>query len=124
MYLPGHYGQDSIAKYSDRMDVIGKGCYTNYASRKNQRAWVRYSVDIMKNAAAQGSEADMVLAVLEMFRPVDKAELHRIPDWARHDFYASLITGAKGLAIFSLSNRKGFTQSHKLYYPTYSKAAK
>ena len=124
MYLPGHYGQDSIAKYSDRMDVIGKGCYTNYASRKNQRAWVRYSVDIMKNAAAQGGEADMVLAVLEMFRPVDKAELHRIPDWARHDFYASLITGAKGLAIFSLSNRKGFTPAYKLYYPSYSKAAK
>ena len=124
MYLPGHYGQNSIAKYSDRMDVIGKGCYTNYASRKNQRAWVRYSVDIMKNAAAQGNEADMVLAVLEMFRKVDNAELHRIPDWARHDFYAALITGAKGLAIFSLSNRKGFTASYKLYYPTYSKAAK
>ncbi len=124
MYLPGHYGQDSIAKYADRMDVIGKGCYTNYASRKNQRAWVRFSVDIMKNAAAQGSEADMVLAVLEMFRPVDKAELHRIPDWARHDFYASLITGAKGLAIFTAVNRKGFTASYKLYYPAYSKAAK
>ena len=124
MYLPGHYGQDSIAKYADRLDVIGKGCYTNYAGRKNQRAWVRFSVDIMKNAAAQGSEADMVLAVLEMFRPVDKAELHRIPDWARHDFYASLITGAKGLAIFTAANRKGFTASYKLYYPAYSKAAK
>ena len=124
MYLPGHYGQNSIAKYADRMDVIGKGCYTNYASRKNQRAWVRYSVDIMKNAAAQGKEADMVLAVLEMFRKVDQAELHRIPDWARHDFYAALITGVKGLAIFSLSNRSGFTQAHKMYYPAYSKAAK
>ena len=124
MYLPGHYGQDSIAKYADRLDVIGKGCYTNYAGRKNQRAWVRYSVDIMKNAAAQGSEADMILAVLEMFRPVDKAELHRIPDWARHDFYAALISGAKGLAIFTAVNRKGFTASYKLYYPAYSKAAK
>ena len=124
MYLPGHYGQDSIAKYADRMDVIGKGCYTNYASRKNQRAWVRFSVDIMKNAAAQGKEADMVLAVLEMFRKVEKEELHRIPDWARHDFYASLITGAKGLAIFSLANRSGFASAHKLYYPAYSKAAK
>ena len=124
MYLPGHYGQDSIAKYADRLDVIGKGCYTNYAGRKNQRAWVRYSVDIMKNAAAQGNEADMILAVLEMFRPVDKAELNRIPDWVRHDFYASLITGAKGLAIFTAVNRKGFTASYKLYYPAYSKAAK
>lgn len=124
MYLPGHYGQDSIAKYADRMDVIGKGCYTNYAGRQDQRAWVRYSVDIMKNAAAQGNEAEMVLAVLEMFRPVDKANLHRIPGWARHDFYAALITGAKGLAIFTASNRKGFTASYKLYYPAYSKAAK
>ena len=124
MYLPGHYGQDSIAKYADRLDVIGKGCYTNYAGRKNQRAWVRYSVDLMKNAAAQGNEADMILAVLEMFRPVDKAELNRIPDWVRHDFYASLITGAKGLAIFTAVNRKGFTASYKLYYPAYSKAAK
>ena len=124
MYLPGHYGQDSIAKYADRLDVIGKGCYTNYAGRKNQRAWVRYSVDIMKNAAAQGNEADMILAVLEMFRPVDKVELNRIPDWVRHDFYASLITGAKGLAIFTAVNRKGFTAAYKLYYPSYSKAAK
>lgn len=124
MYTPGHYGQDSLSKYADRLDVMGKGCYTNYSGYKNNRVWIRHSVTIMKNAAATGSEVDLVLAVLEMFRTPEQSEIPMIPRWARHDFYASLIEGAKGLAIFSLSRRKGFAEAHTLYYGAYSQAAK
>ena len=124
MYTPGHYGQGSFVKYADRLDVMGKGCYTNYSGYKKNRVWVRYSVDIMKKATAGSKEVDLIIAVLEMFRNPPAEEISLITSWARHDFYASIIEGAKGLAIFSLAGRRGFGEAHKLYYAAYSQAAK
>ena len=124
MYTPGHYGMGSFVKYADRLDVMGKGCYTNYSGYKYNRVWVRYSVDIMKKATASSKEVDLIIAVLEMFRTPPEEEMNLITSWARHDFYASIIEGAKGIAIFSLAGRKGFGAAHKLYYAAYSQAAK
>ncbi|MBO4649454.1 MAG: hypothetical protein J5806_14995, partial [Lentisphaeria bacterium] len=124
MYMPGHYGLDSVAKYNDRMDVMGKGTYTNYSGFKDQRVWVRHSTEIMVEAAKRSRRPLVVLPVLEMMRSPDDAELPKVSDWARHDVYCAMIAGAHGFSIFTLWNRPNLRKAYKNYYAAYSRASK
>lgn len=125
MYLPGHYGAESVARYNDRMDVIGKGTYTNYSGFKNQRVWVRYSTEMMVAAARKSGRKMLALPVLEMMKaPEDDAELPKVSDWARHDVYCAMIAGAHGFSIFTLWNRPALRKAYKNYYKAYSRASK
>ena len=125
MYMPGHYGLDSVAKYNDRMDVMGKGTYTNYSGFKDQRVWVRLSTEIMVEAAKKSGRKMLAMPALEMMRaPDDAAELGKVSDWARHDVYCAMIAGAHGFSIFSLWNRPNLRKAYKSYYDAYSRASK
>ncbi len=125
MYLPGHYGSESVAKYNDRMDVIGKGTYTNYSGFKDQRVWVRYSTEMMVDAVKKSGRPMLALPVLEMMKaPDDAAEIGKVSDWARHDVYCAMIAGAHGYAIFTLLNRPGLRKAYRNYFDAYSRASK
>jgi len=124
MYMPGHYGLDSVAKYNDRMDVMGKGTYTNYSGFKDQRVWVRQSTEIMVEAAKKSGRKMLAMPALEMMRAPEDAELPKVSDWARHDVYCAMIAGAHGFSIFTLWNRPNLRKAYKNYYDAYSRASK
>ncbi|MBQ9337846.1 MAG: hypothetical protein IJS14_11195 [Lentisphaeria bacterium] len=124
MYLPGHYGADSVAKYNDRMDVMGKGTYTNYSGFKDQRVWVRYSTEIMLDAAKKSGRKMLAMPALEMMRSPEDDELGKVSDWARHDVYCAMIAGAHGFSIFSLWKRPNLRKAYNNYYDAYSRASK
>ena len=123
MYLPGHYDANSVAKYADRLDVLGKGTYVNYSGYKKERVWVRYSIECLKQAASSSKEPKVILPVLEMFVAPPKEELSLVSAWARHDAYLSMVSGAHGFGIFSLHNRKGVRAAYKAYYDAYRQVA-
>ena len=45
MYEPGHRNAGALAKTLPFMDLCAKGTYTNYSGHKNDRGWVRYSIE-------------------------------------------------------------------------------
>ncbi len=122
MYLPGHYSKGAMMKYSDYIDYLGKGMYTNYSGHRESRIWCRWSTE-QELAALQETKSPAVpLAVPEMFRQPPEEILPLIPAWVRHDVYSSLIAGAKGVVIFSLAQRKQFS-AWEAYYNSYLKVA-
>jgi len=64
--------------------------------------------------------------VLWMARDQDNAaDISSIPLWTRHDVYLSLITGAKGILIYSgWNNRAGFKKHFQNFYDGYIATAK
>jgi hypothetical protein len=62
------------------------------------------------------------LLVPEMFQEPKPEEVALIPKWVRHDTYLGLVSGAKGVLIFSLWPRAKFP-SHPVYLNAYCKVA-
>jgi len=46
--------------------------------------------------------------VPEMFQQPAPEDLAQVPAWVRHDVYAALVAGAKGVVVFSASHRRDF----------------
>lgn len=120
MYEPGHRDGKALAKLAPYMDISGKGLYTNYSGFKDNRVWCRWTIDQEKKAAAMANPAMVPIAVTEMFQQPKPEDMKKIEDWVRHDVYASLIAGAKGIIVFSLSERPNFT-AHDKYREAYFK---
>lgn len=118
MYEPGHRSAEALLKLLPWQDLCVKGTYTNYSSMKDQRIWVRYSVEQQVEAASRASHPVTPIALTEMFRQPSEGELKLIPAWVRHDVYCSLVAGAKGVLVFSASRRPGFT-SREAYLQAY-----
>lgn len=123
MYLPGHYESESVAKYADRLDVLGKGVYVNHHGFKKNRIWVRHSVEGLKRAGAGAQRPKVILPVLEMMAAPGADELPLVSAWARHDAYLSMLSGAQGFAIFSLHNRPALRKAYSAYYNAYKQVA-
>ncbi len=104
-YQPNHRQRDGLAEASASFDVVTRGLYANYVGAAHQRAWVREGAATI--AAATGA-TQSAWAVLEMFEQPDPDELGRIGQWVRHDVYASLLSGARGVLVFSGWPREGF----------------
>lgn len=123
MYIPGHYAEKALEKYVPYQDILGKGMYTNYSGFKTDRVWCRWTIEAEVNAikAVPGSKC-IPIAVPEMFQEPKPEEVKLIPAWVRHDTYLSLVSGAKGVVIFSLWPRAKFP-SHGKYYAEYAKIA-
>lgn len=123
MYSPCHRNDEAMAKEARFQDMVGKGTYTNYAGQKDSRVWVRWSIEQEINAIrlANKKEAFPIL-VPEMFQEPAAEETAMIPQWVRHDVYLGLVSGAKGVVIFSLWARAKFP-SHPVYYEAYCKIA-
>ena len=110
VYEPGHRGAGSLAKFLPYQDLSVKGTYTNYSGHRNSRAWVRHSIEQETTAIKLAKRPGVVpIALLEMFQQPKPEEMKLIRDWVRHDVYCSLVSGAKGIMVFSASKRPKFT---------------
>jgi hypothetical protein len=123
MYDPGHRKAGGLTHTARHLDILGKGLYTNYSHHRHHRIWVRWSIEQEKQAVEAVGREVIPIAVPEMFRQPPDEELHLIPAWVRHDVYLALITGAKGVVVFSMRQRPGFP-AHEAYYQAYAQAAK
>ncbi len=128
MYIANHYTPAAIAKYVDYLDIIGVGCYTEYAHQP--RSWVRWRIESEIEAihlAGHEVGRDYLngertpLGVLMLFGKGEKADLIT-PREARHDFWSAICSGAQGVVIFSYWHKRD-TQVLELSYQAYAKAA-
>ena len=123
MYSPGHRSGKALSYVTKYLDIIGKGCYTNYSSQKNSRIWVRWTIEQELDAIKRTGRKNVVPILLpEMFQEPKPDEVKLIPAWVRHDTYLGLVSGAKGVIIFSLWPRRKFP-SHPIYLNAYCKVA-
>jgi hypothetical protein len=122
MYEPGHRNAKSLAKMAPYQDIIGKGCYTNYSGMEKNRIWVKWTVEQEIEAIKQtGGSKKIPILVPEMFKD-PKEDKTKVKNYARHDVYLGLVSGAKGIVIFSLSKRRGFSM-HQKYIDAYCEIA-
>jgi hypothetical protein len=138
MYDPGHRNAAALAKTAPYLDILGKGMYTNYSGMVDQRVWCRWSIEQEVRAIEDSGSDAIPIAVLEMFQHPgrhvealagdEEAAVATIRRWARHDAYAALVAGARGMVIFSLRQRETgdlhFSGAiHDAYYQTYADVA-
>jgi len=108
MYDPGHRHAAALTHTVKHLDLCGKGMYTNYSGQRTNRVWVRWTIEQEIKAIEQANPSAIPIAVPEMFRQPPEELLGMIPRWVRHDVYLSLMTGAKGIVIFSGWRRPKF----------------
>lgn len=123
MYEPGHRTREALEQTLPWQQIAGKGVYTNYSGFRDQRSWVGWTLDQQNQAIASASPGILPFAVLEMFREPPEEMVSLIETWVRHDGYASLLEGAKGIVVFSFGRRSGFP-SRTRYYQAYSDFAR
>ncbi len=122
-YIPGHASAKRMVPIAKSVDLLGKGMYTNYSGIKDSRVWCRWSIEQEIAAIKEADSKAVPLSVPEMFQQPKEEELPLIPSWVRHDVYLSLVSGAKGVIIFSLRQRDGFT-AWEPYYKAYLQVGK
>jgi hypothetical protein len=123
MYSPGHRNDKAMAKVAKYLDVLGKGCYTGYSKQKDSRIWVKWTIDNQLGALKLvGDKKKISILVPEMFWEPKAEDKKKIRDWIRHDVYLGLMSGAKGVFIFSLWPRRNFP-SHKIWLNAYCEVA-
>ncbi len=128
MYEPGHRTQSAMEKIVPYLTLVGKGVYPNYSGRGQERAWVGWTIGQQAAAIKAVNPGAEPYAILEMFKKPDEAfEAADIRRWVRHDAYASLVGGARGIVIFSFGRRAGFhpeTPEWQAYYKAWSGVAR
>ncbi len=122
IYDPAHATAKRLAAIAPWVDYIGKGMYPNYASKKDSRIWCRWSMEQEVEAIRLAGSSAIPIAVAEMFRQPTDEDLPKIPAWVRHDVYLSLVSGAKGVMVFSTRRRPNFP-ARQAYYDAYAKVA-
>lgn len=124
VYEPNHRIAEELAQTAAHVDAIAKGSYADMVGMQYQRAWIRWSAEQLVAAAA--STDTLPVAVLLMFEdqqsPADVAAIH---DRARHDVFLSLMSGAKGILVYSgYNSRPGFQRDFQAFYDGYASAAR
>lgn len=122
MYHPNNRATKDLMTVAPGCDYLGKGSYVNISGYQNDRAWVRWNVEQCL-AAREKTMHDHGVVIVQpwMARDPEKpAEDSLIPTWARHDVYLGLVSGAKGVLIWSLAPRKGFERTWQTYYDAYA----
>lgn len=124
LYEPNHRISSELESTANFVDTVAKGSYADLVGMKAQRSWIRWSVEQVVAAAA--SSDTVPVSVLLMYQDqVNAADIAAIHDRARHDVFLSLISGAKGILIFSGNNsRPGFERDFRAYYDGYASAAR
>lgn len=120
MYEPNHRTWKALAKTVKYLDICGKGMYTNYAKQQHNRVWVRWSIEQELKAISYSNPSAIPIAVAEMFSDPEFWQQEVIERWVRHDVYLSLVSGAKGVMVFSGWRRPSF-KSFDAYLQAYSK---
>jgi hypothetical protein len=123
MYEPNHRRSKDLVITGQYLDIISKGAYANHVGMKDNRSWVRWSVE--QTTTAADITGATPIAVLWMARDQrTRQDVANIERWVKHDIYLSLISGAKGILIFSgFNKRRGFRRHFSEFYGAYSTAA-
>lgn len=129
MYEPNHRDAASLEKTGRFLNVIGKGFYTNLAGYRDNRIWVRWSMEQQTQAIEtlrnEGGIERFPIVMPELCAdPEDPSLDHLIPAWTRHDIYLGLMCGGKGVAIWSLFPRKEVKRTWRIWYDSYSAIAR
>ncbi len=130
LYDPAHANSKRMASIAPFVDYLGKGLYTNYAGKKEERVWVRWSMEEEREAIRLANASAVPLAVPEMYHdkrhtPLTPEEIAALPTWVRHDVYLSLISGAKGVVVFSMRQRPSLPpEAWEAYYTAYTGVAR
>ena len=126
-YQPGHRTQEGLEKVLPFQGLATKGVYPNYSGRRNERAWVTWTIEQQAAAIRTAQPGAIPYAVLEMYlQPKDDFPLEDIPRWVRHDAYAALSGGVRGILIYSFGRRSGFhpgIPEWETYYQAWSGVA-
>jgi len=129
MYEPNHRTSEALTKTGRYQDIIGKGSYTNLAGFQKDRIWVRWSVEQEINAIQALKKKDhrsrIALVMPELCQdPKNPSDDILIPTWTRHDIYLGLMSGAKGVSIWSLFKRAGVKRTWSIWYQSYAEIGK
>jgi hypothetical protein len=103
-YQPSHHAARELAPVVAHVDIATTGLYVNHTGHRDARAWVRWGVDQLE---AAGDAPVWLLP--EMFEDPRSATRPTIAAWVRHDVYAGLVAGARGVLVYSGFRRQGFT---------------
>ncbi|MGD9496715.1 MAG: hypothetical protein AB7Y46_10470 [Armatimonadota bacterium] len=112
MYMPTHVTAARIATDAPHLDIIGCGAYTEY--HHMPRAWIRYAIEReIEGIRRAGFEVGQdylagqktPIAVLQLFYQPENMSIISPID-ARHDFWASIAAGARGVMIFSYWHKR------------------
>ena len=125
MYEPNNRVAANLMKTGQFVDFIVRGAYTNHAGKTNKThmAALGYRTGCRRrDRTEQSPDSSSVDGSRSEKTPRDVA---LIEERTRHDVYLTLMTGAKGIVIFSgYNNRKGFTEHYDLFLNAYLAAAK
>ncbi|MBI5394571.1 MAG: hypothetical protein HZA91_04665 [Verrucomicrobia bacterium] len=124
MYDPNHRDAKALVQTGAHLDLVGKGCYVNYAGYRDRRVWVRWGMEQEVEAIRELRGQRTPLVVPELLKDPEPALFSQIPAWVRHDVYCGLIHGAKGVVIFSLFKRPAVRESYDIWYGAYANAAR
>jgi hypothetical protein len=116
-YQPNARAGDQLRPISRHLDRIAKGTYVNWTGHREQRVWVRWSVEQVA-AATDGDR--LPLAALEMFEDPRDASAADIERWVRHDVLLALLSGARGILVFSGWRRPKF-ERYDDYFAAYAR---
>ena len=127
MYEPNNRTTKSLVKTGAYQDIIAKGCYVNAVGHQDSRIWIRWSMEQEMVACEQLEKQDgrlrTPLMMPQMSRDQEDPALDSmVRAWARHDVYLGMMTGAKGVLIWSLFPRQQLMRSHKIHYDAFSEA--
>ena len=124
MYKQNSNKASDIKDTSPFLDICGKGMYTNLTVGKIKRIYGRWSIE-QEIEGAKGVNPDSVaIAVPEMHNDPEPQDQHLIDDWTRHDVYLALVTGAKGVVIWSGFRRNELRKNYDDYYEGYASVAR
>lgn len=124
LYNPNHRDAASLAAIVPHLDVVGKGCYANIAGHKDNRAWIRWSVEQMAVAAAKARPGAWPLVMPELAKDPEPGDLPLIRAWVRHDTYLGMMSGAKGVFLWSLFPRREVKATWKTWYDAYAECGR
>lgn len=105
---------------ADHVDILGKGSYVNWCGYTDHRAWVRWSIEQSDEAFRLAHKEPYSLMMPELSADPAPEDVPQIRAWVRHDTYLGLMTGAKGVLIWSLHPRKEVKKTWQSWYDAYA----
>jgi hypothetical protein len=125
LYNPNHRDAKTLAPIARDVDVVAKGCYVNLTGRKQERAWVGWSVE-QELAAIQSAGRPGAIPLLnpELCEDSEPSEDGEIRTWVRHDIYQGLASGARGVLIWSLYPRSEVRRTWQYWYNAYAECGR
>jgi len=117
-YQPNGRSREQLLPIVEHLDWAAVGMYTNYGGHREHRGFVRWATEQLVAAATDAGPRVVPFAVLEMFQDPPAADSAPVEGWVRHDTFAALLCGARGLLVFSGWARPRF-DTYGRYFDAY-----